>query len=144
MRPVLWVRRLWGRVAEPRHLKASYAVIYALTVAVGLVTLVKPPRTIEGPLGAAATTGWACAFILGGLLGLLTVFPGWWWAERIAIGFVLIGLAIYITVVIMQHIEGLASGGSRLTQLGIIILAATPFLLRVQLIREYLYEPRRE
>ena len=140
---LVWARRLWERIAEPRHLKVAYAWIYMLTVGVGLVTLVKPPRTIEGPLGEAATTGWACAFILGGLLGLLTVFPGWWWAERLAIGLVLIGLAIYVTVVIVQHIEGLESGGSRLTQIGIILLAATPFLLRGLIIRGYTYEPRR-
>lgn len=133
-------------VAEPRHLKTAYAVIYLLTALIGTVTLARPPQTIEGPLGPVASTAWACAFIVGGLAGLLAVFPGWWWAERaLAIAPALIGLGIYGTVVVWQHVQSVldGGGGSRLTQIGVILLASAPFLLRGLLIREYLYEPRR-
>lgn len=142
--PILWAQRMWESITEPRHLKFAYLVIYMVTIAVGLVTLVKPPQSIEGPLGTATTMLWAGLFILGGLVGAVTVLPGWWWVERLlGIAPIFIGLAIYLSVVIVLHVQGLESGASRLTQIGIILLAAAPFTLRGLLIREYSYEPRR-
>ena len=135
---------LWESITEPRHLKIAYLVIYLITIAVGVVTLVKPPQSIEGPLGTATTMLWAGLFILGGLVGAVTVLPGWWWVERLlGIAPIFIGLAIYLAVVIVLHIHGLDAGASRLTQIGIILLASAPFTLRGLLIREYSYEPRR-
>lgn len=143
--PLLVVRRLWESITEPRHLKVAYFVIYLLTVAVGVVTLLMPPRSIEGPLGEALTTGWASLFVAGGLVGAVTVLPGWWWVERLlGITPIIIGLAIYLAVATILHWQGLDAGASRLTQIGIILLAAAPFALRGLLIREYSYEPRRE
>ena len=133
---------LWAAISEPRHLKAAYFLIYVLTSTVGVVTLMWPPRTIEGPLGSVATALWAGLFIAGGLVGAATVLPGWWWVERVlGIGLILIGLAIYLAVAITLHWQQV--GGSRLTQVGVLVLAACPFLLRGLLIREYSYEPRR-
>lgn len=139
------VRALWEAITEPRHLKVAYMAIYMMTTAIGVVTLVKPPQSIEGPLGTATTTLWAGLFILGGIIGAVTVLPGWWWVERLlGITPIFIGLAIYLAVVIILHLRGLSDGASRLTQIGIILLASAPFTLRGLLIREYSYEPRRE
>jgi len=135
---------VWESITEPRHLKVAYLVIYAVTVAVGVVTLVKPPQSIEGPLGTVTTMLWAGLFIFGGVVGAVTVLPGWWWVERLlGIAPIFIGLAIYLAVVVILHIRGLDLGASRLTQIGIILLASAPFTLRGLLIREYSYEPRR-
>lgn len=141
---IIWVRRLWESITEPRHLKLAYLLIYLITIAIGIVTLVKPPQSIEGPLGTVTTMLWAGLFIFGGLVGAVTVLPGWWWVERLlGIAPIFIGLAIYLAVVIILHVRGLDLGASRLTQIGIILLASAPFTLRGLLIREYSYEPRR-
>lgn len=141
---IVRARRVWESITEPRHLKVAYLVIYAVTVAVGVVTLVKPPQSIEGPLGTVTTMLWAGLFIFGGVVGAVTVLPGWWWVERLlGIAPIFIGLAIYLAVVVILHIRGLDLGASRLTQIGIILLASAPFTLRGLLIREYSYEPRR-
>jgi len=134
------VRRVWASISEPRHLKLAYAVVYAITFGTGVVTLLDPPNSIEGVLGAALTVAWSVLLITGGFGGLLTVFPGWWWAERLSIALSLAGLGVYAIVVLSLH---LTASGSRLTQLGMIALAATPFAIRWLLIRKYSFEPRR-
>ena len=138
------VRRLWSSITEPRHMKVTYLVIYLLTVCIGVVTLLSPPQTIDGLVGPIITTIWASLFILGGLAGAIAVLPGWWWVERLlGIGPVMLGLTIYLTVVIVLHVHSMDAGSSRLTQIGIIVLASTPFTIRALVIREYSYEPRR-
>lgn len=142
--PIIWVRRAWESITEPRHLKVAYLGIYLLTIAIGVVTLMWPPQSIEGPVGSASTALWACLFILGGIVGAITVLPGWWWLERLlAIVPIALGLLIYVAVVVILHLQGLDQGASRLTQLGVILLATTPFALRFRLILEYTFEPRR-
>ena len=141
---IVRARALWESITEPRHLKVGYFGIYLLTVAIGVVTLVWPPRSIEGPVGSASTALWASLFIFGGVVGAVTVLPGWWWLERaLAIVPISLGLLIYVVVVLILHFQGLDQGASRLTQLGVILLAGTPFALRFLLIREYTFEPRR-
>lgn len=137
------IRHAWDAIAHPRHVKVIYLVIYLVAAGIGAVTLVNPPQTISGEVGPLITVIWAALFILGGLVGSVTVLPGWWWAERLlGIGPVLLGLAIYLTVVGVLHAQSIESGGSRLTQFGIILLASSPFILRFFFIKEYSYEPR--
>lgn len=138
------LRRAWLSITEPRHMKVTYLVIYLLTVCIGIATMLSPPQTIDGLVGPIITTIWASLFILGGVIGAVTVLPGWWWVERLlGIAPVMLGLTIYLTVVIVLHMHGLETGSSRLTQIGIILLAAAPFTIRALVIREYSYEPRR-
>lgn len=137
------LKRAWETIAEPRHVKIIYLGIYLLSVGIGWVTLTNPPQTIAGEVGPVITTIWASLFILGGIVGAFTVLPGWWWAERLlSIGPILIGLVIYLAVVVVLHAQSIETGGSRATQIGIILLAASPFILRFFFIKEYSYEPR--
>lgn len=133
------VRGLWAQVTEPRHLKAAYAVLYTITVLTGIATLLVPPTSIAGELGEPLTVLWSVFLIMGGFGGLLTVLPGWWWAERLSIVLVWAGLAIYGIVIVSLHFT---SAGSRLTQLGVLLLAAGLGYIRWLLIRKYSFEPR--
>lgn len=138
-----WLSQVWQGITEPRHMKVAYMVIYMLTIAVGVVTLIAPPQSIAGEVGPTITIVWACLFLLGGIAGTITVLPGWWWAERVlALAPVGIGLSIYAAVVIVLHVQTVDAGASRLTQVGIIALAAAPFAIRFLVIREYSYDPR--
>lgn len=138
------VRRLWESITEPRHLKVAYFAIYLLTVGVGVVTATNPPQSIEGPLGPILTAIWSGLFTVGGAVGAITVLPGWWWVERLlGLAPILMGLAIYLSVAATLHWHNIDTGSSRLTQIGIILLASAPFTLRGLLIRDYSYEPRR-
>lgn len=134
------VRRLWRAISEPRHLKVTYWVFYTIAFLTGVVTLFAPPRSIEGALGPALTTIWALFVVVGGFGGMLTVLPGWWWAERLSIVLIWCGSGIYFVVVLSLH---LTMDGSRLTQLGWITLGGCLFFVRWLLIRNYTFEPRR-
>jgi hypothetical protein len=137
------LQRAWGKVTKPRHVKVIYLVIYTLSALIGLVTLIKPPQTIAGEVGPLLSVIWASLFILGGVFGTITVLPGWWWGERLlGIAPIVLGLAIYFCVVVALHAQPVDAGGSRATQVGIILLAASPFILRFFFIKEYSYEPR--
>lgn len=133
------VKRLWAQISEPRHLKLLYAIIYAIVLATGVATLLEPPRSIEGQLGITLTVIWSVFLIVGGFGGMLTVLPGWWWAERLSMILTFAGIGIYGTVVLSLH---LTAEGSRLTQMGMILLATSVFAVRWLLIRRYSFEPR--
>ncbi|MGF3056138.1 hypothetical protein [Microbacterium sp. YY-01] len=139
-----WLQRVWESITEPRHMKVAYLAIYLLTIMIGYVTLTYPPQSIAGEIGPVLTVIWSVLFIVGGAAGTITVLPGWWWAERLlAIAPIGMGLAIYLLVAIILHAQNMDTGSSRLTQVGIIVLAASPFIIRMLIIRDYSYEPRR-
>jgi hypothetical protein len=138
------LRRVWGRITEPRHLKAFYFALYAVTGMIGAASLLVPPRVFDGAAGPVSAQFLAWLLVVGGLGGVVTVFPGWWWAERLlAIAPTLLGLTIMIVVLSILHLQHAIDDESRLTQIGIALLASSPFVLRFLLIREYSYEPRR-
>lgn len=134
-----WLSRAWHAISEPRHLKMAYVVIYGIVLTTGIATLLEPPRSIEGQLGVVLTIIWSVFLIVGGFGGMLTVLPGWWWAERLSIILTFAGIGIYGTVVLSLH---LIAEGSRLTQMGMILLATSVFAVRWLLIRRYSFEPR--
>lgn len=136
---LVWCRGLWGRIAEPRRLKAVYFVAYLVTVFVGVAALLDPPNTVQGKLGGALTVVWGAFLLLCGFLGAASVFPGWWGTERLAIAAGYVGLGIYAAVVLTLH---LTEPGARLTQLGVIVLASFVLTVRLVLIRGSDYEPR--
>jgi hypothetical protein len=118
-----------------------YFVIYVGWLLTGVATLVSPPNTISGELGPVLTIAWALLFIVGALVGLVTVLPGWWKWERWACHISLAGVAIYGFVVLNLHFT---SPGSRLTQLGVLYFGgAAVFVVRLAMIWGRTYAPRR-
>lgn len=139
----LRVRRLWESITRPRHLKVFYLGVYALAIVGGIVTLVNPPSSIEGPLGTFLTSFWALLLTLGGIGGAVTVLPGWWWAERLSVWLIISGACIYGAVIIGIQLAA-PPGSSRWTQVVFVGFALLLFLLRLILTRDWDYEPRRE
>lgn len=133
------IRELWERITEPKAQRIVYAIVYMVTFLTGVGTLWMPPNSIAGQLGPALTTFWSIFLILGGIVGLATVFSRWWKMERVGITLTLGGVAIYGTVVLYLHFT---QPGSRITQLGMIILAALLFILRLILIQGRDFQPR--
>ncbi len=135
-----WVRARWlNLVPEPRYASSVYAVVYGLFVLTGLATLLIPPQTIAGIIGEAGMNlvGWF--FLIGGLVGMLAGWREWWELERWGITMMLVGLVSYAYIVLTLHFQ---SPGSRLTQLGIILIAVCVLVLRVGMIWRYPYKPR--
>lgn len=133
------VREAWGRIREPRVLRALFWLGYAVTLYTGLVTLMRPPSTIEGALGPLLAASWSIFWVTGGLVGMCTVLTGWWQVERTAAAAALFGIGIYAGVLITLH---LTQPGSRLTQLGVLAIACLFFVIRLVLIHGHDFEPR--
>lgn len=132
------LRAWWLRVTEPRHLKAAMLVFYSIAAFTGAVTLVMPPQTIEAVIGGV-TYVWSAFVLLGGAGGAVTVLPGWWWAERLCIVCLWVGIGMYAIVLAYLHF---AESGSWLTQLGFLLLGAGLFYVRLLTIRTYSFDPR--
>ncbi|KJL39900.1 hypothetical protein [Microbacterium trichothecenolyticum] len=132
-------RTMWGRIKEPRFIRVLFLAGYIVTLTTGVVTLTDPPVTIEGALGPTLSVAWSLFWIIGGLAGAATVLQGWWEVERYAVAACMFGIGIYTIVLVTLHI---ASPGSRLTQLGMLAIAALLFVLRLALIRGHDFEPR--
>ncbi|KAB1867347.1 hypothetical protein [Microbacterium algeriense] len=136
-----WLTRVWERVREPRHLKAAYAVFYSITITLGLIALIAPPQSISGELGPVLTVTWGVLALIGGVGGLASVFPGWWFAERLSIVVIWCALGMYLLVVVVLQVT--SESGARWAQMTIFALAAGLFYVRWYEIREYSFEPRR-
>lgn len=130
---------LWAMVTEPRHMSVIYGGVYTLVALTGIGTLAVPPQTIASELGPVLSVAWATLFIFGGALGMVTVLPGWWAWERWAILLTLAGIGIYGLVITTLHFT---AAGSRLTQMGVLALASSVFVVRWALIRGRTYGPR--
>lgn len=140
MRALLWLRARWlNIVPEPRYESVIYTVVYGLFVLTGLVTLVWPPNTIANVLGYAGINlvGWL--MVIGGVVGMWAGQREWWEAERVAIATMFTGLSVYGIIVAALHFQGT---GSRLTQLGLICIAAMTLVLRFGAIHKYAFKPR--
>lgn len=136
------VRALWLSIHEPRVTKVIYAVTYLIATAVGVITLWRPPTSIETPLGPTLTAIWAALILAGGLSAIIAVFPGWWWLERIGIIGIAAGALVYFGVVVTLHLQSQPES-SRLTQAGVILgFAWAVSAARLWDIRGFTFEPR--
>lgn len=136
-----FLAQAWERVREPRHLKVAYAVFYVVAITLGVIALLAPPQSISGELGPVLTVTWGILALVGGAGGLATVFPGWWFAERLSIVVIWCALGMYLLVVIVLQVS--SESGARYAQMTIFVLAAGLFYVRWHEIREYSFEPRR-
>lgn len=129
----------WPTIPEPRYESITYGVIYSLFSLTGLATISLPPSTIQGVLGSASIqiVGWF--FLIGGITGMVTGWLGWWQFERWGIGMMGFGILIYVYIVINLHFT---SQGSRLSQLGIMLIAFCTLALRIGKIWRYPFRPR--
>lgn len=129
------IRSLWARVTEPRHMKLIYLGVYLITLIGGVAALTAPPSTIAWEAGPVLLTVWGWLFVIAGIAGMITVLPGWWWAERLlAIAPASLALAVYV-------ILDAASPGWVSASIVVAVLAAVVFLIRFLMIKDFSYQP---
>lgn len=136
-----WSRRAWMRLHEPRIVSFIYGIGYVVVTICASISVVHPPRTIEAAAGDVLMSIIAGACAIGGVAGVVTVSRGSWWAERYAVGVLLLGLAGYW---LMVGFLTLAAPGSRFMQLMGLTLAILFVSLRPYWIWDRPFNPRRK
>ncbi|SFN65928.1 hypothetical protein [Mycetocola miduiensis] len=130
----------WGSIREPRHIKTVFFFYYLVAIATGIVTLTMPPDLVELVLGVVLAHAFSVFLILGGLACAVSVFPGWWWLERIGCWSNLVGISLFLLVIVSLTVNDAADAGP--TQAGVGMLSTGVFVIRLLMIRKYSFEPR--
>lgn len=136
---ILRVQRAWLRIREPRVLRVLFWIGYAIATAGGILTFIRPAVAIEEAWGPILGFSWSAFWLLGGIAGMATCLTGWWQVERIAVGLIECGLAIYAVVLIVMAVVR----GNSLSGLITVAFASLLFVIRLVLIRGHDFEPRR-
>jgi hypothetical protein len=123
---------------DPPQWRPVVATGYTFALLMGVVTIIAPPRTIETQLGDTLATVWGVLLTIGGIGGLAFVYTRWWWAERLSIAVIWMGLGMYGFIV---GLLAFTETGNRWTQLGALALAFCFFLLRFLQIIGWDYRP---
>lgn len=132
--------RIWLMLREPREVTAVTLVAWGLFSCIGVLALLHPPQTVEHQLGWLLALVWAVSLILGGVLGLVGLFSGWWWVERSGILATGLGTTIYLfTVTALQ----ISESGNRHVQIGFICVALIFLIVRWLRIRGPQIDPLR-
>ena len=133
-----WSRSMWLRIQEPRFVTLTQTFIYALCGFGGLVTILYPPRSVEGAFGELITLAWGLFALIGGVAGVFSCPTGKWLIEKPAIILCGTALALYAGIILTLQ---LTSDGNRLTQFCFVTIALMHFVARYARIRPYSYEP---
>lgn len=132
-------RDFWRSLTDPPHQKPIFVCVYIVTMVTGLATILNPPMSIKAEVGPVIMDWIGITWLVGGAVAVPAMITGWWWVERLALGLAFTGLGMYGSIVTLLHFQ---AEGSRLTQLGVIVLASCTYLLRFVTIRERSYEPK--
>ncbi|WBL18528.1 hypothetical protein [Citricoccus sp. NR2] len=135
-----WPRRAWARLHEPRIISAVYGGAYTIMTILGAISVVHPPGTINHVAGGVLMTIIAGCCALGGLIGIITVANGAYWAERTAVGVSLLGLGGYW---LMAAYLAVTAEGNRWMQLMALTLAVLFIAVRLHWVNARPYNPRR-
>lgn len=134
------ISSLWGKISEPRVISLLMFVQYVVLAVGGYAALISPPATIEGEIGVYSMYMLAGLLAFGGTVGAVTVLPGVWWLERIAVLSVAIAAFIYGGVVTWLNIS---QSGNRMLQLSFIAAVLILQAVRWHRIHQRPYDPAR-
>lgn len=134
------LRRAWLRIHEPRVVAIVHALTYTILACGGITALIQPPSSISGEIGAVSMTLLAGMLTAGGVIGLVTVLPGWWWVERYGVALIIAACIIYGWIISVLHV---VQAGNRLLQLSIVLGLVGHLIIRLIRIKERPYDPTR-
>lgn len=131
-------RRLYYKISEPRIINLITFFGYLSIAGGGILALVWPPMSIENEIGNYSMTVLAFLAATGGLIGLISVLPGWWHIERVAILFMLASLLIYYGI--LSFLIWTAPG-NRFLQASVVFFGIMALLSRYMRVSSMEYDP---
>lgn len=90
-----WVKRAWATLYEPRWVSAVYGALYLIYLVFGVLSIINPSMTISDAAGTSLTTTMSLAMVASGVVGVVTVARGAYWAERFAVILAALGIFGY-------------------------------------------------
>lgn len=131
----------WETMPEPRAVPLLLTVFYGIVLAAGLSAVLVPPAFLSFGLGGGlATLVWGGLLAFGGAVGVPSVIPGAYWAERIAVAAV--GLAVLLYAVAVFELQRYTDSNvvyQGLINLGLLVHV----LIRAARIRHGLHDPEK-
>lgn len=86
------IKRAWSQLHEPRWVSAIYGALYVTYLVFGTLSIINPSLTIGDTAGMPLTHTMSAAMIASGIIGIISVARGSYWAERFAV--IIAGLGI--------------------------------------------------
>lgn len=136
-----WIIAIWLKVQEPRVVTVAQFFVYLFAALGGIFALQQPPPSIEATAGQGLTFYWSILLLGGGMIGMVTVLPGWWIFERAAAIACAGAALIYGLNLVLKTSNGGTS--SVLSSACIILIVVLHFILRWFHIRKYSFDPER-
>jgi len=87
---------IFDKIAEPRVIRVSQALVYLSLVVGGIAAILFPPVGFIAAIGVAGCIAFGLFLLVGGLLAAAGVLAGkrFWWLERSGISGLTVGLVI--------------------------------------------------
>lgn len=133
------LRRAWSHIAQPRVQRVGFFVLYGFHLVAGAAVAIGEPILFHG-IGGLQTLVWGGFLLLGGLLGMISVLPGWNYIERVGILSIVVGVAIYSAILAFSPVDDVPL---RIATWCFVSAWVVVFLLRSWEIRLYLIAPRK-
>lgn len=137
--PNAWLAARWLQVPQPRDMSAIFAGLYAIAFATGLLAILDPPDAIVAMQGRVVMILMGILLLAGAGSAALGGYLTLWQLERVGIVICSLALACYGYLVLAAHVQ---SEGSKMVQVGIVLMALAAFVIRYRMIRGFTYKPR--
>lgn len=87
------------KIAEPRGIRLMQFAVYACLVFASVGVITDPPDTFQSVLGLKLVYVFGGFIFIGSVLGAISVLPGIWWLERVAIILIGTGMGMYLITI---------------------------------------------
>ena len=131
---VIFLRKLYMMIAEPRVYRIIQFGIYVVFIVAGIGINIWPPKSFEWVVGSWYLSVVGYILIFGGLFASVAVLPGIWWLERVGLILLTTGVLVYLFVAFVL--------GSSALSLCLSIAFILRFIQRWMEIRKWQLEPK--
>lgn len=87
------------KIAEPRGIRLMQFAVYACLAFASIGIITDPPDKFQSVLGVTLVYVFGGFICIGSILGVISVLPGIWWLERVAIILMGTGIGMYLITI---------------------------------------------
>ena len=110
---------LWGWIKQPFDISVGMWLFYVTLFSLSVATYLMPPYTVLTYMGSHVTWLWPALWVVGSLVGAVTVLQGWFIFERAGLLFIFGGSLLYLATAVEAQ---LSSDGNRWGQIAAMLI----------------------